>query len=247
MNEEEGKTGFNRLVSKVEQVPKYLDRSLEIFNMSRHFWHNVLGRDFINETGFKVANLGAGEAVEGLPFAYALEGKSGDALKRALLRAPKIIRTKGRSRLVGPDNPKVEVFSFDYDTENAQKLRTNFFLRGFTEKGKFVQANFTALPAGNEVFDICLIRNPYWDELEKTDEVNKAFAEFDRVLKPKGLLWMTFLSEEEFNIALGQIKLSPTYQIKFFGESGFQIVKDIMPSTGEPVPWDKFIILAEKG
>lgn len=246
MNEPGGQELKSIIEDRVKEVPKYLTRSTNIYKMSRHYWHDILGEDFVEKEDFKVASLGAEDNTEAFPFAFALEGKGEDELRRFLLRVVTVRREGEKNVLVKPEKPKIQIFGFDYETNLFHRLRKNFLLKNFSNPKRFIQSDLRNIPTRDEVFDVCLIRNPYWDELGKTGEVGKVFSEFNRVLKSGGILWMTFLSEDEYKTALDILKSDSKYQIKFAGESEFQTAPGINPETGQPWPWDKFILLAKK-
>jgi len=244
------------LVNIVEKQKKALDKSLGIFKMSKYYWEKYVGTcSDQGDIPRLVACLGAGDTLEMTAFAFAVAGKTQVELTKELLRPPSVAPQGSKRRLIPyqPQDIDVKTYAFDYSLNDFDRIKKNPVTKKFVDKAKITQADIRALPVANSTFDICVVRNPYWDELEKAQELDLAFAEIDRVTKENGILWMTFLSEEEFEIARGRLagwEAKGRYRIKYAGESGFQTIPGeyIEEETGEkrPYPWDKYILIATK-
>jgi len=227
--------------NSLELNPFYLRRSEGIFVMAQHYWTKVLKKKPIGTKGARVAFIGCGDASEALPFTLALEGK-----------ARKDVRSYLTSHSL---QPKIQIYKLDYDTTDVENLEQSPKLSHFLDKRGFVQADFRAIPAPENTFDVVVMRNPFWDDFEDKQgniDIKKLRAGFDellRVLKNDGTFWMTFLSSEEYQDALRVIKKlvnEGALSLKVSEKNPLQTVPGINPKTGEPWPWDKYIIIAEK-
>jgi ubiquinone/menaquinone biosynthesis C-methylase UbiE len=226
-----------------ELQPGYLGRDIGLFRMFDHYWKNVLKRKPIKNEGTKIVSMGAGDATEALPFALAIESATEADIKKYLLN--KSLK------------PKSVVYKVDYDTEEIEKLKRNPRLAPFVDADNYIAADFNNIPVPDKTFDIILMRNPYWDDFEFSDDVfdntklGKAFDEIDRTLTDGGIFFQTFLSKEEYNVGramINRLVMQGKYKIVegADGLSGFQTTPGIDPQTNEPWPWDKYILIAEK-
>lgn len=171
----------------VEGVLTSMAERKAVFNMGRHYWNEVLGREFITEPGFKVVDLGALHAVAAIPFALALSGKTRLDLAMS-------VRDK-------PTDLPVKVTSLEINSDAIGQMLSHPLLRIHGQKEGYVQGDFRKLSYADESFDIALFRNPNWRNVKNAGEVLQVFEEIHRVIKPKGLLWMTFLLESEYQVA----------------------------------------------
>jgi hypothetical protein len=223
----------------------YLSRDVGIFEMFRYYWSVVLNKTYVSDRNFKIALLGTGDGTEKLPISLAIEGKSKQDISQYRLN---------------PDlHPLVGAVGMDYDLEDFNKLMLTPHLHHFFDMNNFIQADNRVIPIQDTSFDIVVMRNPYWDDFAVTPEgqpnkydlkaLAKQFSELDRVLKPNGLLWMTFLSKSEYKVGNNQVQglvNRNNYSNLISGRSGFQTYPGINPETKKPWPYDKYIIVAEK-
>lgn len=216
--------------------------SLEIFKMAKHYWSGYI-KPHLKTPTQRVAFLGANNTIEVKPIVFAVANKSDKQLRTELQRIPS---RKGR-RLLPYKSPDlgIQAVAFDYDVTPFLALKGTPFSKLLLTGNNLVQASFTYLPVSDQTFDLTVIRNPFFDELANQGDLPTAFQEFIRVTKPGGVLWMTFLSEDEYDIALHDSILTSSTTQLYSGKNELTHFDEITKET-HPILWDSYILIVQK-
>ncbi len=222
------------LLSKLDTAAYLLAQRKAVFLIAQHYWQ-VLGKSPVTE-GLKVANLASAWAIDAIPFALALEGKNRYDLMMTM-------KVRPQDFMIDVQNYELNPKYIDFATSNHSTLRLIV-----PDASTYHQADIRELSIEDVSQDIVLLRNPNWKYDFVPDDVARVHNEIDRVLKPGGLYWSTYVLQKELDVSRANCRREDSILVDepnlFPGPSN----KFIIPETGEILNarFDSFVLIAQK-
>ncbi len=233
----ESDTSFAKSVELIKLVG---DKQRAVHDMTKYYWHHVLGRPYVMESNFRVANLGAAYGEDAIPLSLGLEGKTTIDLYKAVLKKPEL---------------HVKVVNFDLDRYQMQLALTSPILQGVCLPAtSYCEADIRRLPIADQSVEIAFMRNPDWEhDFPEARDVLALYEEMDRIIRVGGLIWTTHSQQSEFIWGTGIFGISPfkeRYLLKAASKNAYpgpqRVFIDDLTQKAVPHTFDQYVVIGEK-